>query len=229
MKKINQQINRCKFIFILLFLVLASLITNAQAFIDATNDVATVPVSYLNFTGYEYNNTVVLKWATTREINNSHFIIQKSSNGIVFENLNKVNGKGNSASVNDYSFTDDKLVDGIFYYRLQQVDFDGQSSYSSIVIIKKSKENQIELNIYPNPFFPTSNAYLSLKGLPQGSYQYSIINTSGQLISSTPFNQLAVVSTQQIKLPNNLQSGIYTLLIQNIDGKKIGFKQIIVR
>ncbi len=229
MKKINQLIKTGKAVLMLLFIVLFSISANAQAFIDATNDVTILPVSYLSFTGYEINNTVVLKWATAREISNSHFNIQRSSNGIEFENIDKVTGKGNFSSINEYSFTDAQLLNGNLFYRLQQVDVDGKSSNSSILVIKKSRDGKADINVYPNPLNASNNAFLSLKGIPNGKYSYSLMNISGQILSSNKFIHVGSMSTLQIQGVNNMQQGVYTLFIQNNEGQKIDIKQIIIR
>ncbi len=230
MKKINQLlIKTSKAVLMLMFIVLFSLTTNAQAFIDATEDAVSLPVSYIRFTGNEINNTVVLNWTTAREINNSHFNIQRSSNGIEFENISKVNGKGNSSAINEYTFSDATIQNGNLYYRLQQVDFDGKSSYSSIVVIKRNRDSKTEIIVYPNPFTGSGNAFLLLKGIANGNYSYSLINISGQILSSNKFMHVGSMSTQQIQVPKNIQPGIYNLFIQNNEGKKIDTKQIIIR
>lgn len=229
MKQTKQLILNNRAAWLLLMVIAFCSTSNAQAFIDGTDDVTTLPVNYLRFTGYEINNTVVLKWTTVREINNSHFNIQRSSNGVEFENINKVAGKGNSSSINEYSFTDPQLLTGNLYYRLQQVDFDGKSSNSSIVVIKRSRDSKIEIQFYPNPINVSGNTFLSLKGISNGNYSYSLLNIAGQILSTNKFIHAGSVSTLQIQVPKNIQPGIYNLFIQNNEGKKIDTKQIIVR
>jgi hypothetical protein len=230
MKKINQLLFKIsKAVLMLVFIVLFSLTTTAQAFIDATEDAVSLPVSYIRFTGNEINNTVVLNWTTAREINNSHFNIQHSSNGMEFENISKVNGKGNSSAINEYTFSDATIQNGNLYYRLQQVDFDGKSSYSSIVVIKKSKDKSVEISIYPNPLSITSKAFLAIKGIPEGNYNYLVRSVTGQTICTNTFNHVGSSTTVQIQTPNHIKAGIYTLLVQNAKGEKIDCKQIIIR
>jgi hypothetical protein len=229
MKKTNQLIKTGKAVLMLLFIILFSLSTNAQAFPDATNDVSILPVSYIHFNGNEINNSVLLNWTTTKEINNSHFNIQRSNNGIEFENISKVNGKGNSSAINEYTFTDVILQNGNLYYRLQQVDFDGKSSYSSIVVIKKGKDKSVEISIYPNPLSISGKSFLTLKGVVEGSYNYSLISISGQTICTNTFKYIGNSITIQIQTPNNIKAGIYTLLVQNAKGEKIDYKQFVVR
>lgn len=230
MKKIQQITIKNKQAYMLLLMLLVFCTSsNAQAFIDATDDIITLPVNYLRFNGYEINNTVVLKWATAREVNNSHFNIQRSNNGIDFETINKVVGKDNSASINDYSYTDFQPLTGNLYYRLQQVDVDGKFSNSSTIIIKRSRDTKVEIQLYPNPINSTGNAFLLLKGIENGNYSYSLISISGQALYSNKFIHVGSMSTQQVQFPKNIHPGIYNLLILNNEGKKIDTKQIIVR
>lgn len=214
--------------FAAVLLVVCSLFTHAQAFIDATVDAASLPVSYFDFTGNKVNNTVLLKWTTASEFNNSHFNIQRSSNGVTFSNIGRISGRGNSSTFNNYLFIDTVIQTGHLYYRLEQVDLDGKISNSAIVMIKHSKDNKTELNVYPNPI-SGGKAFMSLKGIYDGKYSYSIINSSGKLISTNLFNHSGSVSTTLIEIPNNTASGMYTLIVYNSKGEKIDSKQIVIR
>ncbi len=205
-----------------------SLSTHAQAFIDATVDAASLPVTYFHFTGNKVNNTVQLKWTTAAEFNNSHFNIQRSSNGITFRNIARMAGKGTSSVFTNYSFVDSVIQTGNLYYRLEQVDLDGKSSNSSIVLIKHAKNNKTELSVYPNPI-SGGKAFMSLTGTPEGKYSYSIMNSSGKLISSNLFNHAGSMSTTLIQMPNNIAAGVYALIVYNAQGEKTASKQIIIR
>lgn len=96
---------------------------------------------------------VELSWQTQSEINNDYFVVERSENGIDWEFVQEVLGAGNSSTLIDYSCVDDMPYDGISYYRLKQVDFDGEFSYSFVrsVDLNGSGELANELLIYPNP------------------------------------------------------------------------------
>jgi len=111
-----------------------------------------LPIELLNFNVNMIDLTQVdLTWQTATEINNNYFTIERSRNGINWEALNKVDGAGNSSSLLSYQSTDKRPYLGISYYRLKQMDFDGQFEYSQIksVNIKNSRNSNIE--IFPNP------------------------------------------------------------------------------
>ena len=85
-------------------------------------------------------------------LNNDLFIIERSLNGKDFYQIGKVLGQGNSSSLKQYSFIDDSYLDGARYYRLKQVDFNGQHKYSSVVHFKNDNVsvfyNQNKMNFY---------------------------------------------------------------------------------
>ncbi len=114
-----------------------------------------LPISLVNFKGENAGNSNLLSWSTTTEINNQGFEIQFSFNGKDFRNLAFVNSKQNSknaGSVLNYQYTDSKGIGGNVYYRLMQLDKDGKTNYSNVILIKGNVVNTLSLNaVYPNP------------------------------------------------------------------------------
>lgn len=114
-----------------------------------------LPISLIDFKGEHLKNNNLLLWSTATESNNSGFQVEYSFNGKDFKNLGFVNSKqssGNSASVLNYQFTDKRNIDGNVYYRLVQIDKDGKSSYSKVILVKGGKINSLSINaVYPNP------------------------------------------------------------------------------
>lgn len=114
-----------------------------------------LPISLLGFKGEHIGNNNVLSWSTATELNNQGFEVQYSFNGNDFRKLAFINSKvnsGNSSSILNYQYSDDKGFGGNEYYRLMQVDKDGRLNYSNVVLIKGGKINSLLLNaIYPNP------------------------------------------------------------------------------
>ncbi len=114
-----------------------------------------LPISLLSFRGEHSGNTNILSWSTANELNNSGFEVQYSFTGTDFRKVTFVNSKavnGNSNSVLNYQYIQDKAPGGNVYYRLMQKDKDGQSSYSNVILIKGDKINSLSLDmLYPNP------------------------------------------------------------------------------
>lgn len=113
-----------------------------------------IPVKLGAFTALLLNNgNSWLQWTTETELNNSHFEIERSEDGIRFSNRGQVLGHGNSQLAHQYQFTDtwDAPV-SLFYYRLKMVDMDGKAAYSKIVALRKGRAMEAAFVAYPNPF-----------------------------------------------------------------------------
>lgn len=113
-----------------------------------------LPVKLSSFTAVNNNNAVTLSWQTQYEQNSSHFIIQRSTNGVDFTDIGRVTATGNTNMVTNYSYKDMldatmKLQQTIFY-RLQSLDIDGSSGLSQVLTIHPDKKG-IQLFVFPNP------------------------------------------------------------------------------
>jgi hypothetical protein len=95
------------------------------------------------------NNTVVLEWKTSSEINNDYFKIVRSVNGSDFNEVVQISGAGNSQEELYYSFTDEKPFYGISYYRIIQTAYDGHETFSELKAV--TIENNFNVSVFPNP------------------------------------------------------------------------------
>lgn len=126
--------------------------------------VYSLPIELTEFTGTEYSEYNVLKWQTASEHNNSHYILERSSTGDYTEKdvINVVNGAGNSTQLLDYNFVDTDAPKTINYYRLTQVDYDGNfKQYGPISI-----DNRVTRNIIK---------YFNLMGQEVNEYETGLI------------------------------------------------------
>jgi hypothetical protein len=112
-----------------------------------------LPIELLFFSANCYNQNIVIAWSTASENNNDYFTIEHSTNAANWISLKKIDGAGNSSTVQNYSFTDSITHNAVSYFRLKQTDFDGKFKYSKVITIKNCKENVApnSLVIYPNP------------------------------------------------------------------------------
>jgi hypothetical protein len=112
-----------------------------------------LPVDLVDFTGKEEGNTIRLQWTTASEINNDRFEIHRSYNGLDFEKIGEVTGAGDSKEPLHYGFVDMRPFIGKNYYRLRQVDFDGQFEYSKVILVnfESSNAHWFDVVVYPNP------------------------------------------------------------------------------
>ena len=172
-------------------------------------------------------NNVDLNWSTGEEINNKGFDIERSSNGKTFEKIAFVKGAGNSNLINNYSLMDgnafEKTNVSTLFYRLKQLDFNGESTYSNTVIVKKDIENNDQVFVYPNPFKDKLN--IDVTTLAKGEITLQIIDISGKIIETKkadvlPGNNSILFDT------NHLVNGIYMM---NIVGEGINKKFKVIK
>ena len=109
-----------------------------------------LPVRLLSFEGKAITaSTVILNWRTLNELNTSHFVLQRGTNGGSFTAIANVQAKGTTQSTTDYNFEDKQLASGTYYYQLITFDKDGNKSYSAMVpVVLKSNAG---ITVYPIP------------------------------------------------------------------------------
>ena len=114
---------------------------------------APLPIELINFESKSNESEIKISWTTASELNNDYFILERSVDGHSWRDIALIDGAGNSTSYIDYSYFDQTPESGINYYRLLQIDFDGQSSYSNVITAysKLVEVNSIPYFIYPNP------------------------------------------------------------------------------
>ena len=111
----------------------------------------TLPVTLISFTAQPINTIVQLNWATASEFNNAYFDVEHSTDGANFTALAKVNGKGNTATGNSYSYLHDLPAAGNNFYRLKQVDIDNKITYSNVQLAVVKFDADVIGAVYPNP------------------------------------------------------------------------------
>ena len=94
-----------------------------------------LPVELLFFKGSSENGGIALEWSTASELNNSHFILSRFGEDGVSKEIASVAGEGNSSSVMNYEWLDSEPLDGLNYYQLTQVDFDGTATDEGTVVV----------------------------------------------------------------------------------------------
>ena len=146
----------------------------------------TLPIKLSAFNAVLNNNSkrVDLSWATEYEKNVSHFIIERSTDGVNYSDAGMVFAYGNTADSRSYSMYDNisNLQATVIYYRLRSVDIDGKNELSNIRVIRigKGSENNISILTYPNPV--TSDLRITVPANWQNKKAvYEIFNANGQV------------------------------------------------
>ncbi|MFK7948271.1 MAG: LamG-like jellyroll fold domain-containing protein [Saprospiraceae bacterium] len=167
---------------------------------------AVLPIELSYFKGQlTEEKTTELIWQTTTEENNQGFEIQRSTNGKEWENIGYKSGNGTSVQIQNYEFIDFAPLAGMNYYRLKQMDFDGQFDYSDIISIENKRVDK-PVKVYPT----VVKDQLTIEN---GEGNAAIFNLLGQ-----PVKQFAVNSQQVTISMSDLLKGQYLIRIMKNDG-----------
>ncbi len=164
---------------------------------------APVPIHLLAFSAKAVsNNAVQTKWITSSESNSSHFVLERSQNGITFNAINTIPAAGYSNLELSYEATDPSPFSGRSFYRLKMVDLDGSFKYSPVASVTINEISRIE--IYPNPVI--SNLFIDIHR--PDPKKIMLFNEKGQTI----LFRSPVSGINKIDL-KTLPAGIYWLKI----------------
>jgi hypothetical protein len=167
---------------------------------------STVPVKFLSFNAtLNTNRTVNLKWKTANEVNHKMFIVEKSSDGVLYTPIETIVTQ-DLKDLNIYSAVDYSPNEGVNYYRLKQIDINNKYSYSRIIAINVEKYESNAFSIFPNPV----NDLLSLKINSTSKTKANIVITdvSGREIKVVQLDLIKGFQSTSIQL-NGLKQGVY--------------------
>lgn len=194
------------------YLRVYSFSTTATGTFTMTLAGAALPVAIVNFKGEKIGTQNVLSWTTASEVNNAGFEIQRSADGTNFSKLAFIDTKannGNSSQTLTYSYADIKPFTSNGYYRLKQLDKDGKSSLSEVVLIKGVKPSKLELvSVYPNPAINTIN--IGLVTPKADKITFVISDITGKIVISKSVNVISGDSNLQLDIAA-LAKGTYTV------------------
>ncbi|HVO74764.1 MAG TPA: S8/S53 family peptidase [Ignavibacteriaceae bacterium] len=176
-----------------------------------------VPVELISFTAILKNNFIELKWVTATEVNNYGFDVERKVENTKYELgrnskwelIRFMQGHGNSNSSKNYYFLDSSLlINGIYTYRLKQIDSYGTFKYSNEVnlVVNFSPKYELMQN-YPNPFNSTTNFKFQIADF--GLATLKIYDVLGNIVV-TIVNEEKYAGSYVIEFnASKLSSGIY--------------------
>lgn len=171
-----------------------------------------LPIELLSFTGTEKNDHNLLEWVTLTETNNEYFTLERSSNGIDFIPVGKVAGAGTSRVQLSYSFKDMTPPKGVNYYRLRQTDFDGTTTTSKIIALRRHTSANFQISVAPNPSKGVFN--LDIMTATTGVLNVRVNDASGKEV----MNETVDVFGDRLKHAIDLtgfMSGLYDLQLED--------------
>jgi hypothetical protein len=168
-----------------------------------------LPVTLTSFTAFRNDDHSVIEWLTQKEINLSHYIVERSDNGSSFYAIGKVNARS-SGNPETYQTKDHSPIQKIAYYRLRILDQDGRETLSKIVAVSGNTSNGLQLLTNPVHSRITLLATQQLRG----EFNYQLTTVNGQLVQQGTINILSGAQ-HQIALSGQVKAGSYLLVVSN--------------
>lgn len=180
-----------------------------------------LPVELTSFEGLAIEDGVLLNWETATEINNHGFEVERrvhSAESTEWDKIGFVNGHGNSNSIKNYNFTDNKVSNSSkYFYRLKQIDTDGKFEYSNEIEVDFNglpSKFSLEQN-YPNPFNPSTTITFSIP--QQSNVSLKVYDALGSEVAELVNEEMKSGSYKINFDSSKLSSGIYFYTLRTND------------
>jgi len=181
--------------------------------VAATWNISIVPVELTSFTASLIGSDVKLLWETASELNNSGFSVERKFANSEYTEVGFVPGFGTTTEPKSYSFSDQNLRNGVYSYRLKQIDFDGTFTYSDEVEIEVIAPVSFSLDQnYPNPFNPSTRISFSLA--VDSKVSLKIFDVLGQEVTSLVNQNLTQGVHRYDFNASGINSGVYFYKIE---------------
>jgi PKD repeat protein len=171
-----------------------------------------LPVELVTFSAVCTANGIDVEWTTASEFNNSHFVIERSTDAIHTEYITTIPGSGNSNILVNYSFTDRFTPSSTVYYFLTQFDYDGNSTRYGPVAVNCNLSNEVA-GVFPNPF--SSDVFVYLNLADNGNVIFSLTNALGQTVKVFS-RELKKGSHQLLMDWSDVAPGLYHLNVRTV-------------
>jgi hypothetical protein len=166
-----------------------------------------LPVTLVNFNGRNNNAANLLNWEVQNEVDLSHYELERSFDGTVFNYVARINATGSST----YNYTDNDISKWpVYFYRLKKVDIDGRFSFSGIVRLNGNLKN-MTLAAIPNPFKDVLK--ISVSSAARTNANLQITDLSGRVLYQQPLQVQPGVNVYEIKEVAKFAAGTYQLLL----------------
>lgn len=191
-----------------------------------------LPVELVSFNAFEEDCNIRLNWITETEIDNDFFLVQKSKDGVNYEEIARVQGAGSTVQSQEYTYMDTQV--GVRnYYRLVQVDFDGKQTVFETKFIESSCYSDSDVNtiseLFPNPV--NQSEMVNIKFFTDQIATNAVFVITDMLGREVDRQEAPVVEGPNLLSynPEKLGDGTYFLQIQGDDWFTETKKFIVVR
>ncbi|MFC4232168.1 T9SS type A sorting domain-containing protein [Parasediminibacterium paludis] len=187
------------------------------------SSVTTLPVNLAAFNVVKVGSTAQLSWKTLSEINNKGFAVERSADGITWNQLQFVNASTSGSNGASYSAIDNSPLNGVNYYRLKQVDNDGKFVYSSTASVNFGNNDAVGFAFYPNPV--RAKITVALQTIQSSNASLSLVNVDGKTVKTIALTSQQSNSNIQISV-SDIAKGNYFLVLK--DGSTVKSSKVLV-
>jgi hypothetical protein len=174
---------------------------------DETGEVPGVlPVVLLSFQAVPTDEAVMIRWSTAVEERNAYFQLENSKDGKEYTTVTKMDGAGNSTSLQRYEFLDNQPYTGVSYYRLIQVDTDDTRTIYGPVRVDRVTVG--DLTFFPNPLKAGNPLTILRSSENQGDLNVHLRDVQGRVIITW---KISGGAGENVVIPPSILSGIYVL------------------
>jgi len=186
-------------------------------YIGADEASTPLPVKLIVLSANKVKDDILVAWQTASEMNSDRFEVERLGSALEAEwtTIGKVKAAGNSNSLRNYQFSDDKFAQlqnsQTIFYRLKIVDYDGSFEYSNIVSVSNESNNQESVFIYPNPFF--ENLIIKVNCLEAINAYVEVKDISGRILFEKLIQVQNGLLLQSIESLADLNEGVYFISV----------------
>ncbi len=177
-------------------------------------DCEKTPVEWASFTGEAKENGNFIKWVTATEFENDHFLVESSTDGVNFNTIETIAGVGNSLVANAYEYLDKDALSGVTYYRITQVDLNGDTSSTQVLSLTRG-----EVTTSINRVVTTTTSVMVVATIaPNANTQLMVTDLAGRTIIHQTVEAQEGLQTIALNA-GELTSGLY--LVTLTDGNNV--------
>jgi len=199
--------------------------TTTCASLDVDVDVnCFLPIEWLYFEAKKEKNFNNLQWATASEDMTAYFEVERSRDGVNFEQIGTVTSVGNSLETSYYQFNDSNPFNGTNYYRLKLINIDESDEFSEIAVLENKVGDSI-FNVYPNPSKNILNISYNIE--QDENVKIELIDVLGRVVKSKIISA-SVGQNNLILEITEFTSGTYNLRITYLESGRINIEKVVV-
>jgi hypothetical protein len=188
----------------------------------SANNTVPLPIEMMSFDLVKKPGVVVANWSTASEKDNAYFVVEKTEDGSSFTEVGRVTGNETTSETHNYSFSDDNPTYGVSYYRIKQVDRNGNFSYSHMRAIEYKDVMGSNFEVVPNPSESMAGVALTFNKSITSDFVVSVFDISGTLL----YSRIESIKGNKIELPN-FEKGFYIVQVTGSDFNKT--KRMIIK